>query len=421
VGKHTDLLEIVENGIDSVRPSTIFPSLFAAPPLEELKIWLAASERFLLCIGKASIQSAETILSGRACSGVFIISPANTTSTRLPSGAIHYGAHPVPDERSIAAGRDLLMWLDQLPENEPLLVIISGGTSALMVAPVQGVSPASKFLINDRLIGSGAAIREINTVRKHLSAIKGGRLAPRIGNRPSLVLVISDVIGDDLATIGSGPFYPDHTTYLEAREILIRYDLWMQTPEDVRQTIEDGVAGKISETPKPGTASTPHYVVASNRIARLAAAAKARDLGYRVELVEEPVEGLVTSVVEKIFTQIAQAPAGTAVVMGGETTVQVRGNGTGGRNQHLALLMVERLARKDIIFVAAGTDGIDGNSTAAGAWVDGRSKDRAEALRLSIAYAKEQFDSCPFFQQLGQSIVTGHTGTNVMDLYIALT
>ena len=201
----------------------------------------------------------------------------------------------------------------------------------------------------------------------------------------------------------------------------MRYNLWTQIPEDVRQTIENGVTGKIPETPKPGTSSVPHYIVASNRIARLAAAAKAAELGYRVQVIDEPVQGLVAAAADMLFRTIETAPTGTAIVMGGETTVQVRGKGTGGRNQHLALLMTEKLAGGDIFFGAAGTDGIDGNSPAAGAWADGRTIAKAESLDMNISQARQNFNSFPFFQRLDQSILTGPTGTNVMDLYIALT
>ncbi len=412
---------MIRKGIDAVRPATIFPSLFDAAPFAELKTWLDSSQRFLLCIGKASIHAAESILAMRECSDYCVVAPSNISSTRLSAEKIHCGSHPVPDASSVAAGRDVLAWLKQSPEKHPLLVVLSGGASALMVAPIAGVSSASKFQVNDLLIRSGATIHEINTVRKHLSEIKGGRLASRLGGRASCVLVISDVIGDDLATIGSGPFYPDPTTYLEAREILIRYSLWPQISADARTAIEDGVSGKIPETPKPGAASVPHYIVASNRIARLAAAAKAAELGYRVQLVDEPVLGLVDPVAADLFMRIDPAPVGTAIVMGGETTVRVRGNGTGGRNQHLALLMAEKLAGRNAVFGAAGTDGIDGNSQAAGAWVDGGTFAKAESLDLNIPHVVQNFDSFPFFQRLDQSILTGPTGTNVMDLYIALT
>jgi len=301
-----------------------------------------------------------------------------------------------------------------------LIPTCSGGTSALLVSPLPGLSLNSKMLVNQMLIRSGASIQEINAVRKHLSSVKGGQLARYTGNLKCLVLVISDVIGDDLSTIGSGPFYPDPSTFLDARRILQQYQLWDQVPEDVREILQNGIGGTLPETPKSNPAGIPHIIVGSNEIARLAAAERAKQLGYEVDLWPESLSALVGEVATLFEDSIRKNGSNRALIAGGEITIRVQGTGMGGRNQHLALLMAQKIAGKNIVFGAIGTDGIDGNSPAAGAWADGQTFDRASGEE-TFRSAVEECDSYHYFQRIGQNIVTGPTGTNVMDLYVALT
>jgi glycerate-2-kinase len=232
------------------------------------------------------------------------------------------------------------------------------------------------------------------------------------------VIVISDVIGDDLATIGSGPFYPDPTTFLDAKQVLVKNGIWDAVPREVRKTIETGVSGGLPETPKQG--NIPHKIIASNPIALKAAASKAESFGYTIQASNRALHGDVEEAAETIFNMIQQSPPGSALLWGGEITIRLKGNGTGGRNQHLALLLTEKLKNRKASFAAVGTDGIDGNSRAAGAWTNGETLERASGVE-SFRKAVEDFDSYHYFERVGQNIITGPTGTNVMDLYIALT
>jgi Putative glycerate kinase len=415
----SDLLEIIRAGIDSVRPSILFPRVFANPP-EELEEWRKSPDRFLLSIGKAAADSTRALLHECTVNDYFVIAPSSAPVEELEETKVHFGSHPIPDERSLNAAHDLMQWLKSLPQNGKLLVLLSGGASALMVAPAPGLSLQDKMKVNELLLKSGASIREMNVVRKHLSAVKGGRLAILASELSPVVLVLSDVIGDDLATIGSGPFFPDPSTFSEARSILEKYEIWKQIPSSACSVIESGIAGKITETPKTFNRSVPHYIVGSNYVARLAAAEKASKLGYVVRTETTEIQGMVEDVAENFTQLLKQLPARTAYIAGGEVTVRLTGNGQGGRNQHLALLLTNSLAGASFGFAAAGTDGVDGNSNAAGAWTDGDTANRARKAGLDIQKAIAEFDSSPFFKTLKQNIETGPTGTNVMDLYIGI-
>lgn len=415
-----DLFRIVETAVDSVRPSSLFPRVLADPGWEDLSRWKSASHRSLLCLGKASLTSAQSLLSICPCSDYFVVGPPGAAiSAELDAANVRLGSHPIPDQRSLQAARDALLWLQKLPRPWELLIVISGGSSALVSLPADGVSFESKMRVNELLIRSGATIQEINAVRKHLSAIKGGLMAREAAGLNVVALVISDVIGDDLSTIGSGPFYPDATTFAWAHSILERYQLLDRVPVDARARIESGTTGAVPETLK-GEPGIPHHIVASNNLAIQKAKETATGLGYRAEAVPE-VSGPVEQVAERIASLIATASPRTAFILGGEVTVRVGGNGKGGRNQHLALLLTEQIRGKDVTFAAVGTDGIDGNSPAAGAWIDGRTAKEAEQKGVSVSRALSEFDSFPLFDALGHTIVTGPSGTNVMDLYIALT
>jgi glycerate-2-kinase len=235
-----------------------------------------------------------------------------------------------------------------------------------------------------------------------------------------VVLVISDVPNDDLSTIGSGPFYNDSTTFIVAKGILESYGIWNSVPTDVRNRIEAGAAGKIPETPKPGSLSISHRIIASNTIARDAARLKAIALGYSVEMMKGTLVDSVEDAVMKFAQESKRIQPGSAIIGGGEITIRVQGNGTGGRNQHFALLMVKALAGTDCVFLAGGTDGVDGNSPAAGAWVDGNTITNASNQNLNVDHYINNYDSFHFFKALNQSIHIGPTGTNVMDLYLLL-
>ncbi len=417
---HQDALNIIKDGIDSVRPSKLFPALLKNPSDPNLLYWQNSKQRWLLCLGKAGLASAEAILKTEVCSDYFVVSPRDDIPASLDANKIHFGSHPLPDKQSFSAASELLSWLKQIPEGSNLLVVLSGGTSSLVASPADGISENSKRILNDLLIKSGATIEEINTVRKHCSKVKGGQLGLAVQHLQTMVLVISDVASNDLSAIGSGPFYVDNTTFIAAKNILERYGIFDKIPEDIRQRLKAGVAGKIPETPKSGSLNIPHLIVASNDTARDAAKSKAEELGYNSVVIKNPLVGPIGIAAQEILKQIHSMAGRSVIVLGGEVTIRVTGNGTGGRNQHLALLLTEALADQKIVFVSAGTDGIDGNSSAAGAWTDGATFEKAKSLNLSVHEFLSNNDSYHFFQALNQSIVTGPTGTNVMDLYLIL-
>lgn len=414
-----DLFRIIESAIESVRPSVLFPRILKNPTIPGLASWVASENRYLLTLGKASISSARSILPQYPCKDTFVLGPSNAETDASGLAGVHFGSHPVPDRRSLEAAEKLVSWLKTLPAGADLLIVLSGGTSALLALPAPGVSLESKMAVNRLLIRSGASIHEINSVRKHLSAVKGGQLAAALSGARATTLVISDVIGNDLSTIGSGPFYPDPSTYAIAQTILNKYGLWDQVPADIRQHLESGVAGEIGETLK-GTPQVAHTIIASNEMACSQAAETASALGYTAQVISG-VSGPVETVAERILTLLEEKATRSALILGGEATVQVGGDGTGGRNQHLALLLTRRISGRNITFAAIGTDGVDGNSPAAGAWIDGHTAGEAAQLGLSIDSALAEFDSFPLFSKLNHSIMTGPSGTNVMDLYIALT
>jgi glycerate 2-kinase len=417
---HQDALNIIQAGIDSVRPSKLFPALLKNPSNRDLALWLNSRQHFLLCLGKAGLASAESILQTTSCSDYFVVSPHDKIPSTLDSSKIHFGSHPLPDANSFSAAAQLLDWLGQLPEGSNLLVVLSGGTSSLLASPVEGISEKSKTILNDLLIKSGAKIEEINTVRKHCSRVKGGQLGLAVQHLQTTVLVISDVASNDLSAIGSGPFYVDNTTFIASKQILEHYGIFAKTPQDIKERLEAGIAGKIAETPKPGSLNVPHIIIASNDTARAAAKSKAGSLGYKTFGIRTPLVGSIENAAEQILKEIDSMADHSAIILGGEVTIRVTGNGTGGRNQHLALLLTETLTDRNIVFASAGTDGIDGNSTAAGAWTDGSTLEKAKSLNLSVHDYLKNNDSYHFFQKLNQGIVTGPTGTNVMDLYLVL-
>lgn len=332
--------------------------------------------------------------------------------------------HPLPDRRGVEGVRRMIEALGAA--SDPILFLLSGGASSLLVQPRPPVSLADKIATSSLLLDSGAEITEFNTVRKHLSVAKGGGLL-RCAAGPVWTLTISDVVGDDLAVIGSGPTVADPTTYEDALTILRRHGLLERVPPSVRQLLEAGRAGAVEETVKPSDpeAGRSHaFVVGSNRIALHAAADWIEGEGWIVERLEAPLEGETAAAAALFAARLESiAAAGrkrVCLIAGGETTVRVTGSGRGGRNQEFALALLERLEGRGIHVLSAGSDGIDGPTDAAGAFVDGTSAAGARALRIDPAAALADNDSYGFFAQLGDLFQPGATGTNVADLKFAL-
>ena len=346
-----------------------------------------------------------------------------------------WGARAKPDNRPTGRGvvgtRRIDSILASLGEHDLALCLLSGGASALLPAPVRGVSLADKRRVTGLLQEAGAPIGEINAVRKHLSRVKGGGWARRFGGERMIALILSDVVGDPIDAIGSGPTAPDRTSFSEAIRVLRRYSLWERSPRSVRSYLTAGARGRRPETLKRLPHRVANMVIGNNRTALQGAAHTARELGYRVsvlspELVGEAVEAgrLLARLARSVRDEGKPVQPPACLLVGGETTVQLgRVHGLGGRNQELALAALAACSAdgmRDILILSAGTDGEDGPTDAAGALADARVLRRALALGLEPEDYLARHDSYNFFNPLGGLLRTGPTGTNVMDLQIVL-
>jgi glycerate-2-kinase len=318
-----------------------------------------------------------------------------------------------------------------MTSNDLLICLISGGASALLPAPIEPITLQDKRRLTEQLIRTRATIHEINTVRRHISALKGGRLVEKCVASSIISFIISDVAGNTLHDIASGLTAPDPTTYGDAVQVLRKYDIWGKIPRTVRQHLERGLAGKICDTPKPASPifdRVHNFIIADNRYACVAAktALQVRRIPTKVLTSQADMEAkslgkLLASIGISSKTFREPIRNAGAIIVGGETTVNVTGNGKGGRNQHTALCALQDLAGQDGLAIAAfGTDGIDGNSTAAGAIVDGNSSRRAKRIGIDPQEFLARSDSFHFFRRLNDNIITGRTGTNVGDIYITV-
>jgi hydroxypyruvate reductase len=392
----------------------------------------------LVAVGKASLPMAEAVqavLGDRLSDGLVIskASPATHPARKAGGGEIVYmeAGHPIPDQRNLQAARALERFLAGSREDDLVLCLISGGGSALLSAPVEGLGLADIQQLTQLLLHSGATIQEINTLRKHLERLKGGRLAQLATPARLITLVLSDVVGDPLSVIASGPTVPDPTTYQDAWEILAGYDLLDQVSASIRQVLAGGMAGKLPETPKPGAAiftDSPVIVVANNQQAARAALEQAKSEGYNPCLLTSYLQGearqaggFLASIARQVVASGEPIPRPACLIAGGETTVSVTGNGMGGRNQELALGAVSELAGlAEVLLIAFATDGGDGPDDAAGATVTGDTLQRARQAGLSPETYLNNNDAYHFFDPLGDLIKCGATHTNVNDLAILL-
>lgn len=386
----------------------------------------------LVGAGKATAAmaaAAEAILGDRIdCGAINIPSGPAQPLARVETFA---AGHPVPDEAGVAGARRQLELLAGLDPDSLVLGLFSGGGSALLPAPADGLTLAEKQETTRLLLACGATIDEINALRKHLSAIKGGLLARAAAPARVIALLLSDVIGDPLDTIASGPTHPDATTFGDCLTIVDRYDLRRQLPASVRQHLEAGARGERPETPKPRDpcfARAESLVIGNNRLAIDAAAHQAQALGYEVLVLTSRLQGEARQAAASLVA-IAQETAEAnrpiarpaCLIASGETTVTLRGDGKGGRNQELALAAALQLSGwSAITLLSGGTDGIDGPTDAAGALADGQTVSRAQAQGLDARAFLERHDSYSFFAALDDLVITGPTGTNVMDLQIIL-
>lgn len=378
--------------------------------------------------GAAGLYKSLDKLLGRRISGGVIVS---SSAQAFFDARVRFmpAAHPLPDETSLEAGLSVKDYVNRnVKPGDLVFVLITGGASAQLVLPAGGITLEDKIAVNRELLRCGADINEINCVRKHLSALKGGRLAELIGPAVVITLIISDIIGSPLENIGSGPSVGDSTTFVDARRILHKYGLILRLPPTVKTHIERGIKGEIPETPSPDSlmfSRNHHFVLGDNQRLLASAADEAEKFGIIPHILTGSDSGEASAYAEKIAVLVKEcASAGkpcrapVLLLSGGELTVTVKGRGRGGRNQEFVLHMLRELRDfpHPYYIASVGTDGIDGSSDAAGAWIDHHTLPKAAKQHLDIDAYLENNDSHHFFQKLDQLIKTGPTGTNVMDL-----
>lgn len=425
-------LAIAEAGIERILPqnlmaaSVAFDALYRVLKIDDDLYDLSKGRLFVVGGGKASGLMAVTLEhilgAGNITSGVVNCKSGGYETKRIK---VVEAGHPVPDERGIRGVNEMLSLKKdyQIDEKDTVICLISGGGSALTPCPAPGVSLADKQGITSLLLRCGADIGEINAVRKHLSCIKGGRLGEFFAPATVISLIISDVIGNDLSVIASGPTYPDSSTYHDAMNVLNKYSLCTKAPRSVACLLEKGMCGEVAETPK-SLVNCKNYIVGDNHLALEAMAAKAKELDLNPLIVTAGQKGdTETAAIMRADELIRGKYAGYNVILvGGETTPKLPENhGRGGRNQHYAAASI--LAMKgypgEWALVSMGTDGSDYLPDVAGAVVDGSSLEAAYAQRIDVRSYLDRYDSFPLFEKLGRSlIVTGDTGTNVGDVVV---
>lgn len=381
--------------------------------------------------GAAMGAAVEQVLGKRITKGCLVVKYHHVESLQYIS--LYEAAHPVPDASGEAAGKALTQLVgDNAAEDTLFICLISGGASALLVAPAEGISLEDKQEVTSLLLSSGADIVEINTIRKHLSRLKGGQLARLASPARLISLIVSDVVGDRLDSIGSGPTCVDQTTWQDCLNILEKYQLVEKVPESVIHRFQHGVLGLLTDTPKsddPSIDRVSNYIIASNSQALEAAADKASELGYKPLILSSSIEGETRDVgffhgaiCQEIVEHSRPIPAPCCIISGGETTVTLsQPHGVGGRNLEFVLAAALKIYGLDnLVILSAGTDGTDGMSEAAGAIVDGSTVERAKQISLDPFRFLASHDSHTFFKELDDLIITGPTGTNVLDIHLIL-
>ncbi len=378
--------------------------------------------------GKASApmaRAAEELLGDRVAAGLVNVKYGYTDQTdRI---RLHEAGHPVPDQSGLDGTQEIVRLVEDAGADDLVLCLISGGGSALLMLPEEPVSLTDYQQLTNLMLRSGATINQVNTIRKHIERVKGGRLAQLAAPATIATLILSDVVGNPLDFIASGPTVPDTTTYGDALDVLKQFTLLDQIPASVRERLERGARGDLPETPKPGDAlfeKVSTLVIGSNDIAAEAALAEARALGFQALLLTTYLEGeardsgkLGAALAKEMVNRLGPVEPPGCLVLGGETTVTVRGEGKGGRNQEIALAAGIALAGLERALVAAlATDGSDGPTDAAGGFADGHSVERARAAGLDDRAALNRNDSNAHLAAIGDLIVTGPTNTNVNDL-----
>ena len=428
--------EIFKAGVEGV-----LPSVLVKKHLKRSKGGITVAGKFfsfrklkniyVVGAGKASAMmasSVENILGDHITGGHIAVKQG--FSCILNRIRLTEAGHPVPDENSFRASAGILNIVAGAGRDDLVLCLISGGGSSLLADLPEGISGNSLMILNRLLVNSGASISEINTIRKHVSSIKGGQLARAAYPATLASLIISDVPGDSIDVIASGPTVPDPTTFKDALEVIGRYDLKTSLPGEILGYLLKGFEGSIPDTPGPGDRifnNVTNEIIGNNRMALESASGKAQELNIHPVIADDLLQGDVAYATEKIVNDSLACRADKSIVkpacllFGGETTLRMTGKGKGGRNQHLALLCSALLKGKPgITVLAAGTDGNDGPTDAAGAVVDYETSRVAANRHLDLQKYIDSFDSWNFFHKAGGHIITGPTMTNVMDIVVVI-
>ena len=381
---------------------------------------------YIIAIGKAAPEMSGTLKDLLSVDVANVLGISPHSEDKKPDYCV-YASHPTPDKKSREAAEKLLQFINDIPSESMILFALSGGASSLVCKPAEGLKLKHINQVNKLLLESGATIGEINSIRKHMSAIKGGQLLSYFKQDCTLIdLVISDVPGDDLEIIGSGPTTTDASTFEDAHSVLLKYDLWKTIPEAAKVHIQKGLNGEAPETPGPGEDPIENhhsFIIGSAKKFAEEVAGEAEKKGFKTWIADEPYTESVAEVAgmisQKIEDCIEQNDGPYALIFYGESTVKVTGSGKGGRNQELALHGAIHIAgMENVSWLSAGTDGIDGPTDAAGAVVDGKTIEHAKNKGLKAAEFLKKNDSYHFHQQMGTLIKTGPTGNNMMDIVL---
>lgn len=381
---------------------------------------------FVVSIGKAARTMADC-LAATVRSGILegiVVAPLEV-SPQLSAFRYFHGGHPLPTDKSLQAGEAVLHALHTQTEKCLVIYMISGGASAICEWPISDQITLEDVIQTYRvLVHSGAPIAEINAIRKHLSALKGGRMAKAAGAAKQVAVLVSDVPEGKLDSLASGPTMPDSTTVQECYDVAQRYGMVPQFPPSVKKFFE---TASLEETPKagdPAFLNVRSCLISSNSTALRAAAARASEMGFEIVEDNSCDDWDYAAAADYLLTRLCELRRSregrVGIISGGEVTVKVVNGGAGGRNQQFALYCAERIAGNNIAVLSAGTDGIDGNSLAAGAIVDGTTMARAHKAKLEPSEALAKFDAFPLFEKIGDAIITGPTGNNVRDLRVLL-
>lgn len=431
--------QMIRAALEAVDPAAAVKNYFKSQPELVSQIKATRGRLTVVGAGKAGAPMAEAaieIFGDQITAGKVIVKYgylSEKSKIENPKSQIHFveAGHPVPDESGLQAAQEIVNLLRDMGSEDTIICLISGGGSALLTLPAEPLTLSDLQATTTALLAAGATINQVNTIRKHLSAVKGGQLARIAAPATVYALILSDVVGDPLEVIASGPTVPDPTTFADAWTLVEQFQLQEILPQTVVRRLRVGLAGDVPETPKPGDLifeGVHNIIIGNNRLAAQAAVETARQAGFGARLLTTFLEGearevgkVIAALAKGVARDEGSVPRPACLVLGGETTVTVRGNGRGGRNQEMALAAALALAGwSNLLVTCFGTDGSDGPTDAAGAFADGQTIGRAQAVGLAAVEYLQRNDAYNFFAALDDLILTGPTNTNVNDLAFIL-